>query len=113
MDPRKIEETHMMPTLPLALDIYDANTVLYCLEKGLETNKAVVELLKIAKERQLTADEKSTLPFTLVTLDREELIHQYDSWVSLVDHYNWLIGKVMAIRGQLNPVTFSRSLETS
>lgn len=42
-------------------------------------------LLLAARTRELTDDERSTLPSTLMTLTREQLVEQIDAWVTLRD----------------------------
>jgi len=50
-------------------------------------NNALADLglLLQARTRELTDDERSTLPSTLMLLTREQLVEQIDAWVTLRD----------------------------
>lgn len=69
----------------------DAALILPGLKEGLKKTIKDLEILMLTKKRELTEDERSELPSTLMSLSREELRDNIDAWVSLRLHYEWLL----------------------
>ena len=78
----------------LDLTADDAHLIIFALARELKRIKADLEVLKIAKERDLTHAERCMLPNLGFQPTQEHIAEQIDPWISLVDDYNYLIDTI-------------------
>ena len=79
----------------------DAHLIHYALSKRLAEAQHTLNLLKIARERELTKTEMMMLPFQLSKDTREELAEQIDPWISLASNIEYLISDVEKAIGKV------------
>jgi hypothetical protein len=73
-----------MPLVKISLDDHSAMIVRYALSQRLKIVRQELEILKIAKERDLTSWERYMLPSSLQLADKNILLENTEPWESLV-----------------------------
>lgn len=79
------------PSKLVEVDSRDASLICHALAQRLKEAKNTLDLLKIAKDRELNRLEKSMLPGQFIHATRETLIENIDPWISLIDDINYLL----------------------
>ena len=88
------EEALYNSKVHLTMSKMDAQLIFGSLCEALKKARAERDVMAIAKERELTAAERRMLPYLLPHANRDEIIEQYESWVSYVSNYEDLIQDV-------------------
>ena len=109
--PRLAEGSNRVPSLPLTIDHHDCHILLGALRDKVQCELGTLVLLKIARERDLTRDERFALPPNLRLLSRYDLNEQVEGWVSLVQQIQWLMLQVEKIETVLAPPSLKQRRE--
>jgi hypothetical protein len=78
-------------TKTIKIDEHSACSVRYALKKQLEDAKQTLQILRLAKNRELDRNERNLLPDTLKDAEREILIENINPWITLQMEYDYLI----------------------